>query len=76
MSNFEPWRAVRPSAPTPTGQDPLAEAFRNAVNAFGDPTKTYMDGIPVPATKNSKIPSVYHSTTPVNQSQLVTPDQS
>lgn len=77
MPNFEPWRAVRPSAPTPTGQDPLAEAFRNAVNAFGDPSKTYMDGNPIPPGRKLKVPSVVCSpVTPVNRSHPVTPDQS
>lgn len=76
MSNFEPWRAVRPSAPTPTGQVPLAEASENAVNAFGDTSKTYMDGNPMPETRDSKVLSVYRRATTVNQSQPVIPEQS
>jgi hypothetical protein len=39
MSSNEPWRAVQPSASASTGQDPLAEAFKSAVNAFGRPVE-------------------------------------
>lgn len=76
MPNFEPRRAVRPSAPTPTGQDPLTEAFNTAVNAFGDPSETYMDGNPAPKTRKTKVSSFRSPATTVNQSRPVTPEQS
>lgn len=66
MSSFESWRAVRPSSPMLIGQDPPAEAFKNAVNAFGDPSKTYMASDPVPRTRKLKVPLVYRPAATVN----------
>jgi hypothetical protein len=45
MSDNEPWRIIRPSAPASAGQDPLSEAFKSAVNAFGWPDRmgNYVD---------------------------------
>jgi hypothetical protein len=56
MPSNEPWRAVKPSASAPTGQDPLAEAFKSAVNAFGRPDKmaNYVDGLRGPNTTSTR----------------------
>ena len=76
MSGFGSWKAVRPSASASTGQDPLSEAFKSAVNAFGRPDKmrNYHDGSLQNDTTN--IPSAYLSRTPVDRSHPATPEQS
>jgi hypothetical protein len=76
MSSFEPWKAIKPSAPAPTGQDPLSEAFKNAVNAFGWPDRTgnYVDALP--GTSTRRIPSAYLPSDSVERGYPVTSEQS
>jgi hypothetical protein len=76
MSSFEPWKAIKPSAPAPTGYDPLSEAFKNAVNAFGWPDKmgNYVDALS--GTSTRKIPSAYLPSDSVERGYPVTSEQS
>jgi hypothetical protein len=77
MSSNEPWRAVQPSASASTGQDPLAEAFKSAVNAFGRPDRmaNYLGGLRDPHTTRAHS-SVYLPRDSLDQSHPVTPEQS
>lgn len=78
MSGFGSWKAVRPSAPTSDGQDPLSEAFKSAVNAFGWPDKmgNYHDSSLSSTTTTKHRASAYLPTTPSDQSHPATPEQS
>jgi len=78
MSGFGSWKAVRPSAPASDGQDPLSEAFKSAVNAFGWPDRmgNYHDSSLSSTTTTKHRPSAYLPTTPSDQSHPATPEQS
>jgi hypothetical protein len=71
MSNNEPWMVIKPSAPAPTGQDPLSEAFKNAVNAFGWPDRMGNHFDALPGTSTRKIPSAYLPSDSVERGRLV-----
>lgn len=60
MSGFGSWKAVRPRAPASDGQDPLSEAFKSAVNAFGWPEKlgNHVDSPPSSTTETNNRSSV------------------
>jgi hypothetical protein len=77
MSSNEPCRAVQPSASDSTGQDPLAEAFKSAVNAFGRPDRmaNYLGGLRDSHTTRVHS-SVYLPRDSLDRSHPVTPEQS
>jgi hypothetical protein len=77
MSSNEPWKAVKPSAPASTGQDPPAEAFKSAVNAFGWPHKmaNYADSPLSSATVTKHLPSAYLPSDSGKRDHPVTPEQ-